>query len=85
MAKPIVDGIEKDLQGRAQVIRLDVWDEIGQLAAQRYGVRGIPTLFIFDGNGQVHDYVVGVPNRQQVVDAVNEISVPIGDKSESTD
>jgi len=75
MAKPIVDGIEKDLQGRAQVIRIDIWSEVGRQSAQRYGVRGIPTLFIFDGDGQVYDYVVGVPNRQQVVDKVNAMSV----------
>jgi thioredoxin-related protein len=70
VAKPIVDGIEKDLTGRARVIRLDVSSQVGQLAAQRYGVRAIPTLFIFDGQGQVQDTVVGVPDRKNVVQTV---------------
>ncbi len=70
MAKPVVDGIEKDLQGRARVIRLDAWNEVGQLAAQRYGVRSLPTLFILDGQGRVYDYVVGVPNRKAVVEMI---------------
>ncbi|MBN1937573.1 MAG: thioredoxin family protein [Anaerolineae bacterium] len=73
MAKPVVDGIEKDLQDRAKVIRLDIGNEIGQLAAQRYGVRSVPTLFVLDGQGQVNDYVVGIPNRKAVVDMVNTL------------
>ena len=67
MAKPIVDGIERDLEGRASVIRLSVVSEVGSRAAQQYGVRGVPTLIIFDGNGQVVETSVGVPNRKSVV------------------
>ena len=67
MAKPIVDGIERDLEGRASVIRLSVVSEVGSRAAQQYGVRGVPTLIIFDGNGQVIETSVGVPNRRSVV------------------
>lgn len=73
MAKPIVDGIEKDLQGRIEVIRLDVWSDIGRAAAQRYGVRGIPTLLVLDGTGQVQSTQVGVPDRKRTVEAANRL------------
>jgi thiol-disulfide isomerase/thioredoxin len=73
LAKPIVDGIEKDLSGRVDVIRLDVWSDIGRVAAQRYGVRGIPTLLVLDGAGQVQDTQVGIPDRKHTVEVANKV------------
>jgi thioredoxin-related protein len=67
VAKPIVDGIERDLDGRASVIRLSVMSEVGSRAARQYGVRSVPTLVVFDRNGQVIETMVGVPNRKSVV------------------
>ena len=67
MVKPIVDGIERDLEGRAQVVRLSVMSEIGARAAQRYAVRSVPTLVMFDCDGNVVDQTVGVPSRKNVV------------------
>ena len=40
LAKPIVDGIEKDLEGRAQVVRLNITSEQGRDIALGYNVRG---------------------------------------------
>ena len=73
MAKPIVDGIERDLQDRANVIRLSVTSEVGSLAAHRYGVRGVPTLIIFDGEGRVVEQSAGIPDRRNVVAQVNSL------------
>jgi thiol-disulfide isomerase/thioredoxin len=73
VAKPIVDGIEKDLTDRVEVIRLDVWSDIGRVAAQRYGVRGIPTLLVLDGAGEVQDVQVGVPDRKHTVDVASKL------------
>lgn len=53
MAKPIVDGLERDLAGQAKVVRLDLMSSVGQQAAGHFGVRGIPTLVVVDGAGQV--------------------------------
>jgi thioredoxin-related protein len=71
VAKPIVDGIEQDLEGRARVVRLSAMSEVGRQVARRYGVRGVPTLIIFDGSGDVVGQIVGVPNRGNVVAQVN--------------
>jgi thioredoxin-related protein len=71
VAKPIVDGIERDLEGRAQVIRLSVISEVGSQVARRYGVRGVPTLIVFDGEGNLVDQIIGVPSRDTIVERVN--------------
>lgn len=73
MAKPIVDGIERDLEGRARVIRLGLLSDLGRRVAQRYSVRGVPTLIIFDGEGHIVEQRIGIPNRQSVVEQVKHL------------
>jgi thioredoxin-related protein len=48
-----VNGIEKDLEGRAAVLRLDMLSDVGRSAAKQYGVKAVPTLLLFDGQGNV--------------------------------
>jgi hypothetical protein len=48
-----VDGLERDLKGRAAVLRLDLLSGVGRDAASQYGVKAVPTTLVFDGNGQV--------------------------------
>jgi len=74
MAKPIVDGIEKDLEGTAQVIRLSVTSQAGSLVAQRYGVRSVPTIVVLDGTGEVVTTSVGLPARANLVTQVQGLS-----------
>ena len=74
MAKPIVDGIEKDLEGTAKVIRLSVTSQVGSLMAQRYGVRGVPTIIVLDGQGEVMAQSVGMPDRAGLVAQVQGLS-----------
>jgi len=66
-AKPIVDGIEKDLQGKAEVVRLNAMGSPGSDIAARYGVMGIPTTLVFDGAGEVIHRQVGIPSRKKIV------------------
>jgi thiol-disulfide isomerase/thioredoxin len=70
VAKPIVDGLEKKLADKATVIRLDVMSQVGRQAAAYYGVRGIPTLVVVDGNGQSVYSQVGILRPAQVVEQV---------------
>jgi thioredoxin-like negative regulator of GroEL len=53
LTKPVVDGLERDLKGRAAVLRLDLLSGVGRDAASQYGVKAVPTTLVFDGNGQV--------------------------------
>ena len=48
-----MDGLEKDLQGRAEVLRLDLTSGVGREAARAYSIRAVPTTLVFDGGGQV--------------------------------
>jgi thioredoxin-related protein len=58
--KPIVDGLEHQLRGRATVLRIDLLSRAGREAARRYGVKLIPLLIVFDGDGNVIARQVGV-------------------------
>ena len=70
MAKPVVDGIERELKGRAQVVRLSVMDNVSGQLALRYGVQGVPTLLVLDGAGEVVYVKAGSPNRGEILAAV---------------
>lgn len=73
VAKPMVDGLERDLGDTAKVIRLDVFTPLGQQMAARYGVRGVPTFVVLDGEGNVHKVSGGIPDVSSLQAAVNEL------------
>ena len=66
-----MDGLEKDLEGQAQVARLSILSEVGREVAQRYGVRSVPTFLIFDGEGTLIGREVGFPNRGRIESLVS--------------
>jgi len=66
LAKPIVDGLERELEGQARVVRLSVLSELGQEIAQRHGVRSVPTFLVFDGQGNLIEQQVGFPDRGKI-------------------
>ena len=70
MAKPVVDGLERELEGQAQVLRLSVTDSVGGALAVRYGARGVPTIVVLDGEGEVVYARAGSPNRGEIIAAV---------------
>lgn len=70
----MVDGLERDLGDSAKVIRLDVFTGLGQQMAARYGVRGVPTFVVLDGEGNVHEVSGGIPDVGALAAAVDELS-----------
>jgi thioredoxin-related protein len=66
-----VDGLEKDLAGQAQVVRLSILSEVGREVAQRYGVRSVPTFLIFNGEGALIGQEAGFPNRGRIESLVS--------------
>jgi len=66
MAKPIVDGLEKDLEGHASVARVSILSSAGRELAGRYGVRSMPTFLIFDGAGNLIGREAGFPDRARI-------------------
>ncbi len=67
MAKPIVDGIERDLKGEAEVIRLDIFSKVGREVASRYGVPAVPTVLVLDAGSRMIYRHSGMPDRREVV------------------
>jgi len=68
-----VDGIERDLGGSVQVLRLDVGDSVGRDLAIRYGVRGVPFLVLLDGEGRVVLKQAGTPRPEEVLRAADQL------------
>ncbi len=63
MIAPILEEVSRDYTGRVQVAKLNVDDS--QSIAQRFGVRGIPTLMLFR-NGAVIGTSVGALSKSQL-------------------
>lgn len=74
MAKPVVDGLERELEGQAQVLRLSVMDDVGGELAMRYGVSGVPTVVLLDGAGEVVLRQTGMPDQDAIRAAVVDLS-----------
>jgi thioredoxin-related protein len=61
-----VDGLERELEGQARVVRLSVLGKLGREIAQRHGVMAVPTFLIFDGQGELIERQVGFPDRDRI-------------------
>tara|TARA_B100001971_G_C18268024_1_gene596381 strand:- start:63078 stop:63392 length:315 start_codon:yes stop_codon:yes gene_type:complete len=67
---PILDEIDNELAGKAKVVKVNV-DEAGELA-QKYGIRGIPTLIFFK-DGEVKSTLVGNQPKAEILKSINEL------------
>ncbi|MFQ5442896.1 MAG: thioredoxin [Thermodesulfobacteriota bacterium] len=66
---PLVEEIAGEFTGKLRVVKMNV-DE-NPSTPGRYGVRGIPTLILFN-EGKVVDQVVGAVPKKQITDLVNK-------------
>ena len=72
-----MDGLERELEGQAQVVRLNVLDDVGGELAIRYMIRGVPTLLVLDGDGRVVQYFEGTRlDRTVIQETVEGLSQP---------
>lgn len=63
MVAPILDEIAGEYEGKLKIVKVNVDDNPG--TAQKYGVRGIPTLSLFKG-GSVEATKVGALSKSQL-------------------
>jgi thioredoxin 1 len=63
MLAPTVHKVAEEYQGKAKVVKLNVDDN--NQTAQRFGIRGIPTLILFK-NGDEADRVVGATSKDSI-------------------
>ncbi len=69
MLAPVIEDIADELDGRAEVFKVDV-DEAGDIAAS-YGVMSIPTVMIFVG-GEEKERVVGYRGKEELVGIIEK-------------
>jgi len=63
MIAPVLEDLAKDVEGKANIVKLDV-DE-NQATAAKYEVMSIPTLIVFK-DGEAVDKVVGFQPKEQL-------------------
>lgn len=61
-----MDGLERELEEQARVVRLSVLSQTGRDVARRYGVMGMPTFLVFDGQGDLIGRDGGFPDRGKI-------------------
>lgn len=66
---PVLDELSSEFDGKARIVKIDV-DANPNLAAQ-YGIRSIPSLFVFK-NGEKVDNVVGMQPKAQLSALLNK-------------
>ena len=70
-----MDGLERELAGRARVVRLNVAEEPGQRARERFETEKVPAVILLDGAGHEMYRTEGkLPRRQQILDALAGLS-----------
>ena len=60
---PTVDQVAQKYEGKAKVVKLNVDDNND--TAQKYGIKGIPTLILFKGGSEA-ERVVGATSKENI-------------------
>jgi hypothetical protein len=53
MAKPVVDGLEREMKDKVRFARIDIGAESGGGLANKYGIQGVPAFLVLDPDGRV--------------------------------
>jgi thioredoxin 1 len=67
---PVLDEIATEMNGKATIVKVNV-DQASDLA-QKFGIRGIPTLIFFK-NGEVKSTLVGNQPKAEIVKNINSL------------
>ena len=68
---PVLEEISQELGDQAKIFKVNV-DENQELA-QRYGIRGIPTLIFFK-NGEISKTLVGNQPKSEILSSLKELN-----------
>jgi thioredoxin 1 len=66
---PMIEELANEFSGKAKIGKLDV-DQNPEVSSE-FGIRSIPTLFVFK-NGKVVDQIVGLVPKSVLVDKINQ-------------
>ena len=67
---PVLDEIATEMSGKANIVKVNV-DQASDLA-QKFGIRGIPTLIFFK-NGEVKSTLVGNQPKAEIVKNITSL------------
>ena len=76
--KPVVDRLERDLEGEAMVVRVDVTTEVGRNTAYSYQVSAVPTFVLLASDGTMIYREVGGIDSARVKELVAADSAATG-------
>lgn len=68
---PILDDVASEIGDKASILKVNV-DDNPELA-QKYGIRGIPTMIFFK-NGQAAKTLVGVQAKEEIKKTLEELA-----------
>lgn len=68
---PVLDEVATEIGEKAAIYKVNV-DENGELA-QKYGIRGIPTMIFFKG-GEATKTLVGVQPKEEIKKTLEELA-----------
>jgi thioredoxin 1 len=73
MMAPILDELEKEYEGRAAIIFIDVREDFSQV--ERFGLRAIPTQVFYDAQGREVKRHVGFMDKESIVAELKKLGV----------
>ncbi len=73
MMAPIMAKLEKEYEGKADIVFIDVWENRDQ--APRFKIRAIPTQIFFDEKGEEVYRHVGFLDEKSIVDQLTRMGV----------
>jgi thioredoxin 1 len=73
MMAPIIEELQKEYEGRASIIFIDVWDHRDQV--QRFGIRAIPTQIFYDREGKEISRHIGFLDKKNIVAILEKLGV----------
>ena len=62
VSKRLVDGLERDLEGQATVLRVSADEDVGRAVVRRYGLGLLPTFVVFTADGRERYRESGMPD-----------------------
>jgi thioredoxin 1 len=75
MMAPILVKMEKEYQGKASIVFIDVWEHKEQ--AQRFQIRAIPTQIFFDVSGDEVYRHVGFMGEKEITQVLEKLGVKL--------
>jgi thioredoxin 1 len=69
MLEPTVRAVADEYAGRVNVLKLDI--DNSPMTPARYGVKGVPTLILFNG-GQEKNRIIGVTSKDNIEKMIND-------------